>query len=102
MAKTGNNKTEKKLTLRQRMRQDAEPKLDALIREARIAVEKVVGGTRIAPSLLMQLAASPAEHKTLRHKLVTMLANDAETELEALYTRQVAMDLGGADANARL
>lgn len=102
MAKTGNDKTEKKLTLRQRMRQDAEPKLDALVREARMAVTEVVKDTRIAPSLLMQLAASPAEHKTLRHKLVTMLANDAETELEALYSRQLAIDLGDADANARL
>lgn len=102
MAKTGNDKTEKKLTLRQRMRQDAEPKLDSLVREAWKAVDAVAKDTPIPCALLMQLAASPGDHKTLRHKLVTMLANDAERELEALYSRQVAMFPGDANADANL
>ena len=94
-------KNDKKVTLRQRMRLDAEPKLDALIHDARLAVNKVAKGTPIGPGLLMQLAASPLDHKTLRHKLVTLLANAAERELEELYNRQVAMNLEGDDAKAK-
>jgi hypothetical protein len=67
-----------KLTFRQRLRKDAEAKLDAMITTMGAA---------------MQLASQPVHGKTLRHDLVTKLANEAEAALEAIYNNQ--MDLPG-------
>jgi hypothetical protein len=84
-----------KLTFRQRLRKDAEAKLDAMITTMGAAGVRVVEehDSGIDPALLMQLASQPVHGKTLRHDLVTKLANEAEAALEAIYNNQ--MDLPG-------
>jgi len=92
-------KAKKKLTLRQRLRNDARAKLDGLIEQAQERVTEVVAGTSIHPALLMQLASQPKRGKTLQHNLVTALTNDAEDELEKLYNKQIALDLATGEGN---
>jgi hypothetical protein len=88
-----------KLTFRQRLRKDAEAKLDAMITTMGAAGVRVVEehDSGIDPALLMQLASQPVQGKTLRHELVTKLANEKEDELEKLYNDQAKLDLGGDD-----
>lgn len=87
------NQEVKRLTLRQRLRNDAEKRLDEILQMMRQAGARVTdeAGTEIQPSLLMQLASQPNEGKTLRNSLVTQLANEAEAKLEAIYNRQIAL-----------
>ena len=68
-----------KLTLRQRLRADAEKKLDALQSELDQAVERILdnAGTEIAAWDFLHLAGSK-QNKSLRAHLVTKLANEAE------------------------
>lgn len=84
----------KKLTLRQRLRQDAEKKLDGMIEQASEKVATVTEGTSVDFYLLMQLASQPGQGKTLRDNLITKLANDKEAELEEIYNRQQGLPLG--------
>lgn len=81
----------KALTLRQRLRADAEKKLNVLINSMLHAGERVVEehDTGIDPALLMQLTSQPKHGKTLRHQLITVLANEAEDALEKLYNSQM-------------
>ena len=86
-----------KLTFRQRMRKDAEAGLDDLVVRVQAFAIKAVKGTSVDPALLMQLAGQPKQGKTLRHDLITKLANDKEAELEKLYNDQQKLDLGEKD-----
>lgn len=81
----------KQVTLRQRLRLDAEKKLDVLINSMLHAGERVVEehDTGIDPALLMQLASQPQHGKTLRNDLITKLANEKEAALEKLYNSQL-------------
>ena len=83
----------KALTLRQRLRADAEKKLNVLINSMLHAGERVVeeSDTGIDPALLMQLTSQPQQGKTLRNRLVTQLANEKEAALEKLYNNQLDM-----------
>ena len=84
----------KQPTLRQQIRDKAGDKLNDLLGEASNAVVSIVVGTSVDARLLMQLASQPSGGKTLRHNLVTMLANDAEVELVKLWNNQKLLDLG--------
>lgn len=86
-------KNEKALTLRQRLRLDAEKKLDAMVSNMGAAAVRVCEEheSEIDPALLMQLASQPTKGKTLRHTLITKLTNEKELVLEKLYNNQ--MDL---------
>ena len=90
-------KNQKKMTLRQRLRADADNKLVNLLERSREAVEKVLEGTPLMATDIMHLASS-TQNKTLRNHMVSALANQAEDELERLYNNQQKLDLGGKDA----
>jgi hypothetical protein len=81
------------MTLRQRLRADAEKKLDAMVQTMNAAGVRVCEehDSDIDPALLMQLASQPQQGKTLRSDLITRLANEKERALERLYNNQ--MDL---------
>lgn len=81
------------MTLRQRLRADAEKKLETLHRAMRVAGKTVCEdhATNIDPALLMQLASNPEHSKTLRYTLITQLANEKEAALEKLYNNQMDM-----------
>lgn len=87
----------KAMTLRQRLRADADKRLDALERAMISAAVRVCeeNDTELNPALLMQLASQPKHGKTLRHQLITDLANEAEAKLEAIYNNQ--LPLSGVD-----
>jgi hypothetical protein len=85
------------MTLRQRLRADAEKKLDSLIAAAGDAVDEILAGTNLAAWDLMHLASSK-QNKTLRAHMVTELANQKEDELERLYNNQQDLDLEKKDA----
>jgi hypothetical protein len=91
--------TKKKLSFRQRLRDGAENKLDKMVSTMQAAATRVIEehDSNINEYLLMQLASQPIQGKTLRHDLVTKLANEAEQELEALYNDQHKLDLGEGD-----
>lgn len=91
------NQQVKRLTLRQRLRQDAEKRLDELLRAMQSAAIRVCeeGTTEVDPALLMQLASQPQHGKTLRNTLVTQLANEAEELLERLYNNQMGLPIEG-------
>lgn len=91
--------TKKKVTLRQRLRNAAESKLQGLLEQATEAAAEICKGTSVDKHLLMQLASTPNGGKTLRNDLITKLANDAEAELEKLYNNQMA--LPGVDDDER-
>lgn len=82
-----------RVTLRQRLRADAEKKLDAMLASMKAAGGRVCDehGMDINPALLMQLASQPTQGKTLRHDLVTAIANEKERALEKLYNDQLDM-----------
>lgn len=85
--------TLKKLTLRQRLRNDAEAQLDKLVAQAGDAVDQILAGTSLTAWDLMHLASS-TQNKSLRAHMVTQLANEKEAELERLYNKQQDLDLG--------
>lgn len=89
----------KKMTFRQRLREKAEKKLHLIVLAMEGAAERVTEeyGTNIDAGLLMQLASQPTKGKTLRHDLVTRLANEMEAELEAIFNNQQKLDLGDKD-----
>jgi len=83
----------KAMTLRQRLRADAEKKLEVLELAMRVAGKGVCEehDTGVDPALLMQLASQPDHTKTLRNQLITQLANEKEAALEKLYNNQMDM-----------
>lgn len=85
----------KQPTLRQQLRDKADDRLRVLMDEMINVAAKVVDGTSVDSRLLMQLASQPSSTKTLRHNLVTTLANDAEAELVKLWNDQQELDMGG-------
>lgn len=90
----------KPMTLRQRIRADAEKKLEELQVECKDAVYAVLIArkTRMAADDLMHLI-STNQNKTLRDKLITELSNEAEAALEELYNKQQGLDLGDNDGD---
>jgi hypothetical protein len=85
----------KKLSFRQRLRaQSAErlEKIEATMRGAAIRVCEE-SDTKINPYHVMRLMTGGMT-KTLREQLITELANETEDELEAIYNKQIGLDLG--------
>ena len=84
----------KKMTFRQRLRTDAEERLDAMIvamaDNARVVCK--ARKTEINSYDVMQLLCA-SQTKSLRHRLITELANERMAELEAIYNRQQHLDL---------
>ena len=78
------------MTLRQRLRDDADKQLTRLVSMSMEAVEDVLDGTPLIAVDIMHLA-SAKQNKTLRSHLVGALANAKEQELERLYNKQMDM-----------
>lgn len=79
-----------RVTLRQRLRADAEKLLLVIRDEAIEQLNKVAGEHGIDAKDLAKFL-SEGQHKTLRNDLVTLLANNKERELEKLYNDQLDM-----------
>lgn len=91
-------KLTRKLTLRQRLRADAETRLDKIISDSQDEVNKLLEGTGLACWDVMLLATG-RKNNTLRSHLVSKLANEAEEELERIYNAQQSLP-GVEDAKA--
>lgn len=91
-------KNDRKLTLRQRLRADAEKKLDRILKDLELAADRVLdqAGTGLATWDLLHLAGSK-QNKSLRAHMVTQLANEAEAAIERIYNNQQELSLGGQD-----
>ncbi|KPK72262.1 MAG: hypothetical protein AMJ84_04555 [Acidithiobacillales bacterium SM23_46] len=85
----------KQVTLRQRLRQDAEKYLENLIERTAEAIQPIAKDSGLKVEDLAKLVTS-GDHKTLAHDCVTTLTNAKERELERLYNSQ--MDLIQDDA----
>jgi hypothetical protein len=97
---TKKNTPAKAITLRQRLRADAEKELDKLIEDAIERVEVLLVGTSLVSGMdLMRLACS-TKNKSLRQKMVTQIANGKERKLERMYNDQQKLDLEKKDASA--
>ena len=92
-------KAKKEQTLRQKMRAAAEGRLNDLMRAMQGAAGEVVSDTTIDPVDLMGMCCK-SQVGTLREKLVTRLANEAEDDLVALWNNQQDLDLGNKNDNA--
>ncbi len=88
----------KKMTFRQRLRTDSEDKLDAIIKASYEAVDKVKGNHNIGTNAIMRLC-SGSQTKSLRHRLITELANEQMAELEEIYNRQQQLPMGDDNAD---
>lgn len=91
---------EKKLTLRQRLRRDAENELSRLVNLMTVAGERVCeeGQTNINYVDLMRVLVA-GQNKTVKAQLITELANEAEAKLEAIYNAQLDMLPGASNDN---
>ena len=87
--------TEPPLTLRQRMRIDAEKRLDKLLAAVEKKVESAIAAENAQVPLrdIMRVLSSQ-ESKTLRVKLVTQITDQMERELEQLYNQQLGLPIG--------
>jgi hypothetical protein len=86
------------MTLRQRLRSDANDKLLAVGKTAYAGVERALEehSTNIDAKDLMKFM-SGTQVASLQDKLITQLANEAEAEIEAIYNRQQGLNLGEDD-----
>lgn len=89
-------KAKKELSLRQQMRKQAELDLDALLDNVREAVSGVAPGYLGSVDLLKLLSSS--QTKTVRERVITKMANQAEAELVKLWNNQQKLDLGEDNA----
>ena len=83
---------QKPMSLRQRLRRDAEAQLNVLIQAATEEVAGVCLGTGLNPLDLMHVA-SANRNQSLRTRLIVILTNAKEKELEKLYNDQQKLDL---------
>lgn len=88
-----------KMTLRQRLRNDSEKKLEKIIYKINDATKVVLedAGTNLNWQDVIRLAGS-MRSKSLKTQLITQLANEAEDELERLYNNQQTLSLEKKDA----
>lgn len=84
------SKGQKAMTLRQRLRADANVKLGEIEQLVADAVGKAVGkaGVELNPYDVMRLCLG-GRTKSIRDKLVRELANQAEAELQRIYNDQM-------------
>ncbi len=88
-------KKAKRVTLRQRMRKQAEGEINAFESLVVTGVERALeeAGVDLDPYDVMRLFGN-SQTKYLREKAVISLANQYEAELEALYNRQQELAIG--------
>ncbi len=92
----------KKLSLRQRLRNDAAHQLGKIRREVEEVTEHVLQGaeTEISKVDVFRLL-SGGQTKTLEEQLVTELANEKEAELERIYNSQIDLLPESKDADEK-
>jgi len=81
------------MSLRKKLRYQAEAQLDKMLNALWVAAEEQIGeipGIR-APELLK--AASGGRTDTIKHELVTKITNYKELELERFFNRQQDLEL---------
>lgn len=94
-------KKAKPMSFRQRLRVQSADRLDIMEEAVRIAVRDVVAPhSAVNPHDIMRLLCT-GQTKTLREQIITELANETEFELEALYNKQIGLDLGEVNADEK-
>lgn len=88
MAKTKSEA--KRMTLRQRLRADAEEQLHYLKQGVVDACKKVVGQTSEINALDVMRLCCTEHTKSLEHRVITELANEKEDRLQRFYEEQEA------------
>ena len=90
--------TARKMTFRQRLRAEAEERLDNIRSLMTIAAMRACeeANTDINPHDVMRLV-SGTQTKSLRTRLITELANEKEAELEKIYNNQQDLGLESTD-----
>lgn len=85
----------KKMTLRQRLRHDADEKIGELEQLVSKAVTDAVegAGVELNPYDVMRLCTG-GQTKSLRERVITELANQKEAELEKIYNDQQDLSFG--------
>lgn len=91
----------KKISFRQRLRNQCAERLDVMAEAVRIAARDVVKPhSEINPHDVMRLICT-GQTKTLREDLITQLANETEAELEAIYNKQMNLLPEDSDADKK-
>lgn len=93
-------KTKKKaVSFRQRLRTQAQSKLEKILDDADNAIMESVksNGTAIHRGEIMRLL-SGGQTKTLRDQVITELANETEKQLEEIYNTQLGLLPGDDNA----
>jgi hypothetical protein len=91
----------KKISFRQRLRNQCAERLDVMAAAVQIAACDVVAPhSQINPHDVMRLLCT-GQTKTLREDLITQLANETEAELEAIYNRQMNLLPEDSDADKK-
>lgn len=91
----------KKISFRQRLRNQCADRLDVMAEAVRIATRDVVKPhSQINPHDVMRLICT-GQTKTLREDLITQLANETEAELEAIYNKQMNLLPEDSDADKK-
>ena len=94
-------KKAKPMSFRQRLRVQSADRLDIMEEAVRIAVRDVVAPhSAVNTHDIMRLLCT-GQTKTLREQIITELANETEFELEALYNKQIGLDLGEVNADEK-
>jgi len=84
------------MSLRQRLREKAENRLDNLIERSHEAIAEIVAGTELPVPTMARLVRGQRVD-TLRKAAVTRLVDVAEREIEALYNKQQDLPLQNTD-----
>ena len=79
----------KKISFRQRLRNQCAERLDVMAEAVRITARDVVAPHSQISSLDVMRLLCAGQTKTLREDLITQLANETEAELEAIYNKQM-------------
>lgn len=79
----------KKISFRQRLRNQCAERLDVMAEAVRIVAHDVVKPHSKINSLDVMRLLCAGQTKTLRENLITQLANETEAELEAIYNKQM-------------
>ncbi len=91
----------KKISFRQRLRNQCAERLDVMAEAVRIAAQEVVEPySQINPLHIMRLICT-GQTKTLREDLITQLANETEAELEKIYNKQMNLLPEDSDADQK-
>ena len=88
----------KPTTFRQRLRAQSADKLALIAAAMNAAAIRVIEetDTHINPTDVMRLVCN-SQTKGLRAKLISELSNEIETELEAIYNKQLGLSMGDSN-----